>query len=112
MAKNRITIYLNEIQSAGLKKMMSDDMGSDNTSAFMVRLLSEEAKRREESKNKRGRGRPQKDEEAPDELYEPDYSDDLPKTINYYGRLIGKQEMEDIEEKTRMHNAQHREHEG
>lgn len=108
MAKNRITVYLNDIQVAGLDKMMTEDMGSDNKSAFMVKLLAEESKRREEAKQKRGRGRPQKDEEAPDELYEPDYSDDLPKTINHYGKLIGKQEMADIEERTRMHNSMHK----
>lgn len=107
MAKNRITVYLNDKQTKILKELTDEDV-EENMSYFMARLLVDEKKRRDAEKQKRGRGRPQKDEEAPDELYEPDYSDDLPKTINHYGKLIGKQEMADIEERTRMHNNMHK----
>jgi len=107
MAKERITVYLNKVQSEGLKEMMNEDMGNDNVSAFFVHLLSEEKKRREELKSKRNPGRPKKEAEVYEEYTEPDYSDDLPKNILHYGNMIGKREMADIEERTRFHNSQH-----
>lgn len=110
MKKNRVTVYFNDIQFQVFKELMEEDL-MDNQSIFIVRLIAEEKKRRDEIKNKRGRGRPQKEaeEEAP-EYEEPDYSDDVPKTIMHYGRMIGKREMADIEARTREHNQQH--HEG
>jgi hypothetical protein len=107
MTRRRITLSLNERQYNDLKKLM-EEANQTNYTTYGVYLIMQEVQRIEEIKSKRGRGRPQKNDEAPDELYEPDYSDDLPKTINHYGKLIGKQEMADIEERTRMHNNMHK----
>lgn len=103
----RYSIYLNYEKDEVLKKLMKEKK-EDNISSLIGNALVELDEYRMADK-KKGVGRPPKNEEdIQNELYEPDYSDDLPKTINHYGKLIGKQEMADIEERTRMHNSMHK----
>lgn len=104
MAKKRVVLYLNKAQSDILEKNIAKAHW-DTGSAYIGYLLAKEEGLID---GKRPAGRPRKEDEAPEDLYEPDYSDDLPKTINHYGKLIGKQEMADIEERTRMHNNMHK----
>lgn len=104
----RYSIYLNYEKNEVLKKIMREKK-EDNISSLIGSALVELDEYRMADKKKGVVGRPRKDEEeAQHDLYEPDYTDDLPKTITHYGRKIGAQEYEDIQEKSRQHNEQHK----
>jgi len=76
---------------------MAEDVAS-NRSAFIAMLIGNEYKRREAEKNKHKGGRPRAEdvEVIPAEDLT-DYSDDVPKNIPHFGRMIGKREYQDIE---------------
>lgn len=105
MAKKRVVLYLNKAQSDILEKNIAKAHW-DTGSAYIGYLLAKEEGLIEDNR-KRPAGRPRKEEETLEEYTEPDYSDDLPKTINHYGNMIGKREMADIDARTRAHNSAH-----
>ena len=89
---------LSDEQGEALAKLMKDDLQTNRT-AFIAGLIGAEVQRRRDERNKRGVGRPRKGvDEGGDEV---DYSDDLPKDILHFGRMIGKRELADIEETQR-----------
>lgn len=78
----KFLITLNDSQMAALVVLMEDDM-QHNRSAYIGLLIANETKRREEAKNKRGAGRPRKEDESEDEsLYPHPANPDLPVTYD------------------------------
>ncbi len=95
----KFLVTLNDEQDNALEKLMSEDLATNRT-AYLAMLIGAEAKRREEVRNKRPVGRPRKeDARASEDEYEsePDYSQDKPKNILHFGRMIGKREFDDIQ---------------
>ncbi len=95
----RYQVALNEPQNKMLQEMMQEDAQTEVSSFFGIVLVSE-YKQRQEIKNKRPQGRPRKEESDNDEPEvfdrEKEYADDHPKTILYYGRMIGPREDKDL----------------
>lgn len=90
----RITISLTPEQVATLDSMMKDDLQT-NRSTYVVYLMSQELKNRTKGKP----GRPKKEQDdADEEEAEPDYTNDLPKNVSYFGEMIGPREAADKEE--------------
>ncbi len=91
----RYQVALNDPQNKMLEEMMKEDAQTEISGFFGV-ILVNEYKRRQEVKNKRPQGRPRKeDDDNANDVFvdEPlDWSDDLPKTINWYGKKIGPKE--------------------
>lgn len=85
-------------------EMLKTEFAIDNLSAFLSRLIVEEARRVEIEKAKRGPGRPRKEVEEEEDIFklDQDYTDDLPKNIAFFGRMIGKREYEDINERQKF----------
>lgn len=94
----KILLTFKPDQMAIVDEMMKEDTATNRT-AFFVRLVSDEKKRRDIEKNKRTVGRPRKEE--PEEEAEPDYTDDLPKNIYHMGIKVGKREWDDIQERSK-----------
>jgi len=95
----RYSVSVNAPQQDILEKLMKEDSQTD-VSAYFGFLIVQENKRREEEKNKRGPGRPRKEEDGGiDSEPEPDYSDDLPKKHFYFGEWMGPRQKKDIEER-------------
>ncbi len=96
-------LTLSDDQMQLLDALMVEDV-AHNRSAYVGLLISGEFNRR---KAKRGPGRPLKGSE-PIELADdmPDYSNDVPKNIPHFGRMIGKQEYQDIEAAAQAFRAQ------
>jgi len=90
----RILITLNDEQQETLAKLMKEDVQS-NRAGYIVNLIGAEARRRV----KKPAGRPKSSEEVEEVEEEKDYTNDLPKNIPHFGRMIGKQELADIEER-------------
>ncbi len=80
-----------EIEEA-LAKIMKEDLQT-NRAGYIVALIGAEAKRR----TKKPMGRPKNTAEDVEE--EADYTDDMPKNIPHFGRMIGKREKADIDER-------------
>ena len=91
---HRINITLTEEQMQALTKLMATTL-SDNRSAYIGTLIAQEAERKEAERNKRGVGRPRKEEDEFEE--EPDYTNDLPKIHNNMGSRVGPRELADIQ---------------
>jgi hypothetical protein len=95
--KHKVARYmfaLNQLQNISLQKMMHEDMQTD-ISSFMGGLIVKEWKEREREKNKKPIGRPRKENEQDYDVYVDDYSDDIPKNINWFGTQIGEREYQD-----------------
>jgi len=91
----RYQVSVNELQKKILEEMMAEDFATE-VSDFFCAILVKEYKHRQEEKSKRPVGRPRKEYEQEDIEFEdgkPDFSDDLPKNINWYGTKIGKKEL-------------------
>ncbi len=102
MAKKlvKMMVSFSEQQNEALQGLMKEDMvDSADRSAFIALLIGAEVKRRAEARDKRGVGRPRKSEEGGgiDSEPEVDYTDDIPKNIPFFGRMIGKREYADIQ---------------
>ncbi len=95
MSATKVFISLSEEQVKALEELMVEDVAS-NTSAYIASLIGAEAKRRKAEREKHLIGRKREESEEPAEDME-DYSDDLPKSIPHFGRMIGKREYQDIE---------------
>ena len=96
MAKQKRLVSFNEPHYKMLTHMMEED-GNDSVSYFLGTLISREYKERLADKAKRPQGRPKKGQASDEEVNEEldDYSDDLPKSIAYYGTMIGPREYAD-----------------
>ncbi len=94
----KILLTLSTEQEKALSELMTEDLAT-NRSAFIAALIGSEAKHRKVEREKRLPGRPRADEYGPVEPAEdmPDYSDDQPKNIPHFGRMIGRREYQDIE---------------
>ncbi len=107
MSIEKILISLSEEQDKALDELMSEDIAT-NRSAYIASLIGDEMKRRKVENEKRGVGRPRDSERdgpvIPAEDM-PDYSDDQPKNIPHFGRMIGKREYQDIEEAAQAFRA-------
>ncbi len=95
MAKIKKMISLSEEQNDALKSLMKADIVDDSdTSMYVGLLIGAEVRRRAD---KRPVGRP-RNEEGGGIDSEPaiDYTDDVPKNIPHFGRMVGKREYADI----------------
>ncbi len=94
----KLFITLQDDHMHALESLMAEDM-AHSKSAYFGTLIASEVKRRKADKEKRGPGRPAGGVSTPVEPAEdmPDYSDDQPKNIPHFGRMIGQQEYKDIE---------------
>lgn len=93
----KFLVSLPDIAFNALDEIMREDMQLSR-SAYIARLVSDEKRRRDEAKApKRGVGRPRKDENDSEDD-EPDYTNDMPKNILHFGRMIGPRELNDIAE--------------
>lgn len=107
MAKEKIKskralITIKPLNIEVLDQMMVEDR-TNNLTDFINFLIVDEWKRREAEKAKRPVGRPrkedgEKDEEEEEFDLEKEFADDLPKTINWYGTMIGKRQFKYYED--------------
>lgn len=78
----KFLITLNNDQMSALMGIMAEDM-QHNRSAYIGLLIAQEVKRREEAKNKKGAGRPRKEDEPEDEnLYPHPANKELAVTVD------------------------------
>ena len=84
----KVLITLTILQDKALKEMMAADLANNRT-AFITSLIGKEYKRRADEDRRPGR--------PPIPKKDLDYSDDLPKTIPHFGKMIGPRELEDFE---------------
>ncbi len=102
----KILLTLTDEQSKALEQLMAEDVAS-NRSAFIAALIGSEAKHRKLEREKRSAGRPRsEDMDAPapaEDMH--DYTHDQPKNIPHFGRMIGRQEYQDIEEAAQAFRA-------
>ncbi len=102
----KILLTLSDDQVALLDALMAEDT-AHNRSAWVALLISGESKRRKFEREKRGAGRPPKGSEPVEPAEDvPDYSDDEPKNIPHFGRMIGRREYQDIEAAAQAFRAQ------
>ncbi len=94
MTTKRFLITLNDEQQAVLAQLMREDTASKRAT-YVVSLIGAEARRRV----KKPAGRPKAATEEEEVEEEKDYSQDMPKNIPHFGRMIGKIELADIEER-------------
>lgn len=96
----KFLLTFSDEQTQGLDTLMRDDLQTNRT-AYVAGLIGAELKRRAEAreavKNKKPVGRPRKDADESEYEETPDYSHDMPKDIPHFGRMIGKRELQDIE---------------
>ena len=85
----KVLISLTNLQGRALAEMMAADL-ANNRSAFIAALIGREYKKRADEDRKPGRPPIKKVD---------DYSDDLPKTIPHFGKMIGARELADFEDK-------------
>ncbi len=98
MSRKIVALSLNEEQYAILRELMEQDHAT-NFTAFVWQCIVNEKKAREAEKSKRPVGRPRKDDDDDDIFTKPDFSDDLPKDIVYFGQKIGKKERDWLDRK-------------
>ncbi len=96
----RYFFTLSEAQNELFESYLKDGPFPDAT-AFITAMLADEKKRREAEASRRGVGRPRNDElDIPDgEDIGIDYTDDVPKNIPHFGRMIGQKEYADIQKR-------------
>lgn len=92
----KILVTFSDEQAAAFEALMAEDL-STNKSAYVAALVGAEVKRRAAA-TKRTVGRPRKSEAVDASDEGSDYTDDLPKNIPHFGRMIGARELADIEE--------------
>ncbi len=95
---HRLLISLSDEQMTILDALMGED-AANNRSAYLAALIAGERKRREAEREKRSAGRPRNSEKGgiDEDVEKVDYTDDIPKNIPYFGKMIGKREYADIQ---------------
>ncbi len=93
----KMVVFFSEEQARALESLMSADMvEKSDRSTYMALLVGAEFRRRE---GKRAVGRPRNSDKGEiDDVEAIDYTEDIPKNIPYFGRMIGKREYADIQE--------------
>ena len=89
---HRIFLAIPDVQWEALQKMMKDDL-STNLTAFVGYLIAQEMKNR--TPKPIGRPKTKKDDDEEENEQDDDYTNDLPKSIPYFGQMIGPRESAD-----------------